>query len=124
MQESTEDSKLKMEGFPRWLLLIAAILLLATAARVIHSDGWPLWTDEGWSLWITAGHTPAAVLDQLAADRPPPLYFLLLGLWRAVAGDSRLALRLLSALCGVLASASPTAWGGTPSARRPAWPAR
>lgn len=105
MQESTEDSQLKTEGFPRWLLLIAAILLLATAARVIHSDGWPLWTDEGWSLWITAGHTPAAVLDQLAADRHPPLYFLLLGLWRAVAGDSRLALRLLSALCGVLATA-------------------
>jgi len=105
MQAFTEHLQLKTQHSPRWLLLIAAILLLATAARVIHSDGWPLWTDEGWSLWITAGHTPAAVLDQLAADRHPPLYFLLLGVWRAVAGDSRLALRLLSALCGVLATA-------------------
>ena len=88
-----------------WLLILVAILLLATAARVIHSDGWPLWTDEGWSLWITAGHSPTAVLGQLAADRHPPLYFLLLGGWRALTGDSRLALRALSALSGVLAAA-------------------
>ncbi len=81
-----------------WLALAA--LLLAAALRIIGAGGYPVWTDEGWSIW--AASSPATVIERVAADRHPPLYFAALSLWRIPAGDSHIALRFLSIAGGLI----------------------
>lgn len=83
----------------RWLLLIAAILVFAFAVRVVGS-GYPMWTDEGWSIWFTEPGGFSDVYSRL--DRHPPLYFYTLLVWRDIAGDSHLALRMLSMFAGLM----------------------
>ncbi|MBN2472327.1 MAG: glycosyltransferase family 39 protein, partial [Anaerolineae bacterium] len=87
-------------------LIALLIVLLAAATHLLGSSGWPVWTDEGWTAWATADPNPASVVSILAGDRHPPLYFILLGLWRALAGESRLALRALSIFSGILSTAA------------------
>ncbi len=92
----------------RWAVLLPALLivLLAAVTHILGSSGWPVWTDEGWTAWATADPDPAGVVSILAADRHPPLYFVLQALWRALAGESRLALRALSIFSGILSTAA------------------
>lgn len=87
------------------LWLPALLILLAAGTHILGSSGWPVWTDEGWTAWATANPDPGGIIEILAADRHPPLYFVLLGLWRALAGESRLGLRLLSVFSGILSTA-------------------
>ena len=90
---------------PRTLLQflpVVAVLLLAAWLRVLGGDGFPVSTDEGWTTWAVSQPTFSAIVDKLAVDRHPPLYFLALGYWSRVAGDSHLALRVPSMLMGVL----------------------
>src|SRR5215213_1978469 len=82
------------------LLPILLLLLLAAALRILGAGSYPVWTDEGWSAWATSD--PAQVIGIVTADRHPPLYFVALSLWRQAAGDSRLALRFLSIVGGLL----------------------
>jgi len=84
------------------LWIAIAILFLAAATRIINVSSWPVWTDEGWSIWATDDAHLGVVLDNLAHDRHPPLYFVALRGWRSLAGDSLLALRYLSIAAGVL----------------------
>jgi uncharacterized membrane protein len=56
-----------------------------------------MWLDEAYSA-ITARKTLAGIGAALAHDAGPPLYYVLLHLWRAVWGESELALRSLSVL--------------------------
>ncbi|MCC6897295.1 MAG: glycosyltransferase family 39 protein [Anaerolineae bacterium] len=86
----------------RHLSILVLILLLAAATRITNVGSWPVWTDEGWSIWATDGSHLDTVLDNLAHDRHPPLYFAALWGWRAVAGDSLLALRCISIAAGLL----------------------
>ncbi len=86
----------------RHLSIIVLILLLATATRITNVGSWPVWTDEGWSIWATDDARLDVVLDNLAHDRHPPLYFVALRGWRSLAGDSPLALRYLSIAAGIL----------------------
>jgi 4-amino-4-deoxy-L-arabinose transferase-like glycosyltransferase len=88
----------------RLYIPIVAVLLLAAALRILGAGGSPVWTDEGWSAW--ASSDPAQVIGIVAADRHPPLYFAALSAWRQVAGDSRIALRLLSIAAGVITVAA------------------
>ncbi len=100
---------------------LVAILLLAFAVRLLGSSDWPVWTDEGWSIWATDDPNPTQIVAHLAQDRHPPLYFLALGLWREVAGDSRLALRWLSLAAGLLTVAVTYRIGALVFGRRAAW---
>jgi uncharacterized membrane protein len=84
------------------LSAILAILLLAAAVRIVNVSSWPVWTDEGWSTWAASDHRFDVILDKVAHDRHPPLYFLSLSAWSSVAGESRLALRFLSIISGLL----------------------
>jgi len=84
------------------LIPIVGILLLAAATRIINVSGWPVWTDEGWSAYVASDPGLNVVLNQVAADRHPPLYFLTLSVWETLAGNSRLALRFLSIAAGLL----------------------
>lgn len=80
------------------LIVVLVALLLAAALRIPTAGDFPVWTDEGWSIWAAQAH----VIDVVAADRHPPLYFAALTVWRAVVGDSHLALRFLSIAAGLL----------------------
>lgn len=87
---------------PRFLWLIIGILLLAAAARILGAGSFPVWTDEGWSIWAISTYRLDTIVNILAADRHPPLYFLSLSAWSALAGDSRLALRLPAIFGGIV----------------------
>ncbi len=89
----------------RRLVPLLAILLLAAATRIVNAGHWPVWTDEGWSAWAASDHRAEVILDKVAQDRHPPLYFLSLSAWWTLAGNSRIALRFLSIASGILAVA-------------------
>jgi mannosyltransferase len=84
-----------------FVLAIAGLTLLAAVLRD-RALGAPLWIDEGLSVGI-ASHPFADIPNVLRVDGSPPLYYLLLHLWIAVAGDSEHATHLLSVLFAILA---------------------
>lgn len=82
------------------ILLLTTILLLAAAVRILHIDDQSLWIDEGITYFNI---TSPDLMQRLAqTDVHPPLYFILLQAWIAVAGGSVFAMRLFSALFGIL----------------------
>jgi 4-amino-4-deoxy-L-arabinose transferase-like glycosyltransferase len=89
------------------LLGIGALTVLAAVLRQ-RALGAPFWIDEGLSVGI-ASHPLGAIPGVLRLDGSPPLYYLVLHLWIAVAGDSERATHLLSAALAVLA-APAAAW--------------
>lgn len=81
-----------------WLAIVA--LLLAAAVVRIHDIGaQDIWADEGFTYFATQ---TSDLVGLLRSDVHPPLYFGALRLWAGVAGTSELALRLPSALAGLL----------------------
>jgi mannosyltransferase len=84
------------------MLALAAV----TAAYHAHALGAPLWMDEGISIGI-ASHPLSAIPGLLRQDGSPPLYYVLLHLWMALAGRSESATHVLSLL--FLALAVPAA---------------
>ncbi len=91
-------------------LLPALIVLLAFALRVHALDAQSLWNDEGNSLRL-ARRSLGALVEATARDIHPPGYYVLLKAWIALAGESELALRMLSALQGTLTVAVTVALG-------------
>ena len=85
--------------------LLVLILLLAAALRLSGAATRPAWTDEGWSTWAARDHRPGVILDKLADDRHPPLYYLALSGWWTLAGPSHLALRFPAIAAGLLSVA-------------------
>jgi 4-amino-4-deoxy-L-arabinose transferase-like glycosyltransferase len=83
------------------VLGVSALTILAAVLRH-RALGAPLWIDEGLSVGI-ASHPLADIPGLLRLDGSPPLYYVLLHLWIAVAGDSERSAHLLSALFAVLA---------------------
>jgi 4-amino-4-deoxy-L-arabinose transferase-like glycosyltransferase len=67
--------------------------------RLPGLDGRPIWYDEAFSI-LLAGRPFAHVLSGTAADTMPPLYYLLLGLWRYL-GEAIWQQRLLNVVLGV-----------------------
>ena len=85
-----------------WLLAGAVIAL--TLLRLWLASRQPLWFDESWTAMVTA--TPWRELPHiLKVDPNPPLYYLIMRAWAAVAGTSDVALRLPG-----LAALALTAW--------------
>lgn len=79
------------------MLFAPAVAGLAAAVGLLGIRSEPLWLDEVFSFDFSGG-TLHDTLRAAAGDTHPPLYFLLLNLWRHLAGDSSLALRLPSVL--------------------------
>ncbi|MEA2156397.1 MAG: mannosyltransferase [Solirubrobacteraceae bacterium] len=93
------------------LLGVTALTVLAAVLRQ-RALGAPFWIDEGLSVGI-ASHPLAEIPGLLRLDGSPPLYYVLLHLWIAVAGDSERSTHALSVACAVLAV--PTAaWAVLP----------
>ncbi len=82
--------------------LLLLILLGAAATRIIGLDDRSLWVDEGYAVYHA--NFPSLV-QTLARDTHPPLYFAALRLWQEVAGNSELALRWFSVLPSLLSIA-------------------
>jgi 4-amino-4-deoxy-L-arabinose transferase-like glycosyltransferase len=86
----------------RWLAV--ELGLLAALAAVIRFWGIgerALWLDEANTVLI-AGKGPAGVVDALARDGNPPLFYWLLHVWMKLFGSSEAAVRSLPAVFGIL----------------------
>jgi 4-amino-4-deoxy-L-arabinose transferase-like glycosyltransferase len=81
--------------------LLFLVLLLGFVLRFYKIDAQSLWYDEGNSARI-AERSIQLIVEGSAGDIHPPLYYILLKIWRAIFGDGETALRAFSTLCGVL----------------------
>jgi mannosyltransferase len=77
------------------------VLALACCLRFARIDHDPFWLDEVFSHDLSSG-SAGQVLHAVAHDPHPPLYYLGLKGWRAVAGDSVAAMRGFSAAASLL----------------------
>ena len=88
------------------LMTLVLLLTFGLAARSLNAH--PIWTDELYSVTNMGGfdppHSPAQVVQSVADNFPDhvPLFFLLGAGWAQLVGWSQFALRLFSALAGVL----------------------
>ncbi|WP_422037618.1 glycosyltransferase family 39 protein [Roseibium sp.] len=83
-------------------LLLVVVLAAAAALRLHDLDRTSLWYDEAVS-WSQSNGSLAALLASVATDNYPPLHNMILWLTIPVIGDSETALRLPSAVLGVVA---------------------
>jgi uncharacterized membrane protein len=104
----------------RWVI---GATLAGAGLRLVHLGAAPLWFDETLTAdWIRMPW--GALLMRVLHDNHPPLYFVLVKAWMAIAGDSAWALRLLSvavslavipltaALADALADRAAARWAG------------
>ena len=77
------------------------LIALATATRIWTLGEKNIWIDEAAS-WTEATSSISRMLNSVAGDVHPPLYYLLLKGWIAIAGDSAIAMRTPSVLSGVV----------------------
>ncbi|HKZ82586.1 MAG TPA: glycosyltransferase family 39 protein [Anaerolineae bacterium] len=93
----------------RTLLFVALLSLAAFALQIHRLEAKSLWTDEGLSVYRARLPLPDALSNQIViqdvvtTDTHPPFYFVLLHLWRRLAGETEFALRWLSVFMGTLA---------------------
>lgn len=80
---------------------------MAAALCLVFLDVWPLWQDEAFT-WDLARRSAKGAIDGAAADRHPPLYYLLTQPFMAM-GDADWLLRLPSALA-TIAGVALTGW--------------
>lgn len=86
------------------LLPVLGLLLLAAAMRILGAAHAPYWSDEAWNIWATDSGIDV-LLARLAANHHPPLFFLALDGWLGISGESRLAVRFISIISGILTTA-------------------
>ncbi|GAB4576684.1 MAG: hypothetical protein Tsb0019_01400 [Roseibium sp.] len=84
------------------LLLFFVILVIAALVRFPGLDRTSLWYDEAVS-WSQSSGSFAGLVSQVAQDNYPPLHNIVLWLTIPVLGDGETALRMPSALLGLLA---------------------
>ncbi|WP_421903678.1 glycosyltransferase family 39 protein [Maridesulfovibrio sp.] len=82
--------------------LLWAILLLATILRIYGIADESLWIDEGQTV-AYATKSFAEIVKYCARDVHPPLYLFIMHIWTEIFGISETALRMISAIFGVLA---------------------
>ncbi len=97
----------------------AVILLLAFGLRAHRLAYDSVWWDEGYSIWMGRMSLPD-MLYQTARDAHPPLSYALLHGWIGLAGEEEFALRLQSALFGMLTVALAGRIGALAGGRRAA----
>jgi mannosyltransferase len=103
---------------------VAGATLVAAFLRFFHLGRQSLWIDEAMT-WTSAGFGSPLSLSNLLDNVHGPLYGLIVRLWCGMAGDSEWALRLPSAVAGVLLVPAlawlAAAWLGRGVAAPAAW---
>ena len=89
-------------GSKNVLIPLISILMLGAALRFYALDFQSLWNDELYSLTSSSYDNLQALILTDTANPHPPLYDMTLHFVRQVLGDSEFAVRLPSAICGVL----------------------
>src|SRR5512138_1334229 len=92
-------SKTSIQTWTFWAMLI--VLLLAAYLRIHNLNQQGLWGDEGWSIWLARGDTPRDLTMTMVADHHGPIYSWLLRAWDLVAGNTVLALRMITVLFSI-----------------------
>jgi hypothetical protein len=87
----------------RQVVLVAALLLVIAAVRILRLAGLELIDDEVWAIWRTFGD-PAQVVRWVPYDWPP-LFYLILSAWKALVGINPIMVRFLSVLASMLGAA-------------------
>lgn len=85
-------------------LLLLALLGLAAAVRLHDVGAGGIWLDEGYSL-LQSERSLADIVALRRFDANPPLYLLVLHLWRSAFGPGVLAATMLSVVMGVAGTA-------------------
>jgi uncharacterized membrane protein len=82
------------------LALLTAILILAAATRMLHLGDQAFWLDEGSTYFILTQPDMFEALSR--TDVHPPLFFMLLRGWVALAGWSEVAMRMFAVFFSIL----------------------
>jgi mannosyltransferase len=82
--------------------LLLAIGVGALGLRLFDLGAESIWIDE-WSSVVLARSDLTHILRDRSQSVNPPLYFLLLHFWTQLFGDSELAIRMPSVVCGTIA---------------------
>jgi len=85
-------------------LLVLALVGVAAAVRLHDVGAGGIWLDEGYSL-LQSERSLGDIVALRRFDANPPLYLLVLHLWRSAFGPSVLAASMLSVLLGVVGTA-------------------
>ncbi len=85
----------------RWVSVVL-VLLLGASSRILHIADQSLWVDEGYAFYHAWSPN---LIESLARDTHPPLYFGALRLWSQLTGHSELTLRWFSVLPSMLSLA-------------------
>jgi mannosyltransferase len=84
-----------------WVAL-GAIVAAGAALRLATLGLQSFWYDESYTAAIALQPSLGEVFDSVSSlETTPPLYYAVLWLWQGVAGESDVALRLISALAGI-----------------------
>lgn len=83
-------------------LVLAAVTALGAALRLHGLDAQSLWNDELGAIANSTSGTIGHAFWLGFDPEHPPAYYMSLRLWLTLAGDSAVAARLPSALCGIL----------------------
>ncbi len=88
---------------PTWREVVWPVLAIAVAhlLRTGTLTQQPFWVDEIYALWYVGRPLVEALRIIIQPRHNGPLYFLLLWIWRTLAGDSDFAVRYLSTLASV-----------------------
>jgi len=89
-------------GRNTYLFFLAAIVILGLFLRLHGLGSESLWLDEGTSVRLAREPFQEILNEPAVYLSHPPLYFVLLKQWLRVSGDSEAAVRLPSAIFGVL----------------------
>lgn len=81
---------------------VVALTLAVFALYIRHLGRQSLWFDEGLSVVFASRAVPQLFHTLVHEDLHPPLYYLMLHFWMALAGSSEWAVRLPSAISAVL----------------------
>ncbi len=97
---------MRMKNRGAWVLTLALIVWFAALLRIWNINKESFWADEGWTMILSKGPTLSDVVQTMANDQHPPLYFALMHYWIDLVGNSEIMVRLLStfwSLVGVAA---------------------
>src|SRR5579859_1188502 len=79
-----------------WVIVIALVLAIIAASRIINLLSFEMDVDETWSIWQTFG-TPAQIV-QWTPYNWSPAYYLFVGAWKELVGLHPFVLRYSSVL--------------------------